>query len=317
MTDLNTQVEVVETATEIQKAISQVKGFVVYKFKSEAIAQNVLEALTEEVLAAKPFTPCCKYDQFKTGFTPFTAEGCNYILQTKGVTAFQVTEQFKKPKAITVKRKCKVEEDKYMKEHDIEKLDKESKDIIKMSVIESLLPTTDPDEEKTSLLWITEDSLIVGCPTYKKAEELVATVRDVVGSLPVTPLTVKVDVAEKLTDMLSSGYSETLVLGDKVELTHSDPSNKGVISFNKESLYYVEVKKHLAEGCLVNKIQLSNDELMMFTLNTEMEFSGIKVDKEVLAGSRDMGALIVTIDEVNRCTKEVVEVFGGEASEEA
>lgn len=298
-------------AVEIQSAIAQVKGFVVYKFESKEIAHNVLETITEDVLSSNPFKPCGKCDQFKTGFTPFTGEGDNYILQTKGVTAFQVTEQYKKPKTITVKRKCKVEEAKYMKEHDVEKLDKESKDIIKMSVIENLLPTTDADEEKTTLMWVVGDSLIVGSPTYKKAEELVATVRNIIGSLPITPLDSEVDVAQKLTELLSKNYNEVLFLGKKVELAHSDPSNKGVITFAKESLYYAEVGKHIKEGCLVNKIQMSNDDLITFTLNTSLEFSGTKVNKDVLAGAKDLGAMIVTIDEINRCVMEVVDVLRG------
>ena len=316
MTDLNTQaVEVVETATEIQKAISQVKGFVVYSFQDEQRAQQTLEALTEEVLLDKVFKPCGKYDAIKTGFTPFTGEDENFLLKVKGSVMFQITNQVKKPHGALVKKLCKAAEAKYKLDNGVEKIDKETKDIIKMGVIEELLPTTTPEEPKTTLLWVTGKHLIVGEGGYKKAEDLVCLVRNTIGSIPVAPIEVEEDVQEKLTIMLSKGYDQSIVLLNSVHLTNED--SKGIISFSKESLYDIDVKKHLEEGCLVSKMQMTHELEIDFTLNKDFEFTGVKVDKEVLAGSADLGAMIITVDQVNKAVAEVVEVFGGEVNEEA
>lgn len=309
MVEQNTVSEEVVEAAESVKANANIKGCVVYKFENEEEANLVALLLTEELLANNPFKECGKYDQYQTGFTQFLGEGNSYLLKTSNIVAFQVTEQYKKPKAITVKRKCKVAEANYMKDNNVDKIDKESKDIIKQTVIEGLLPTTDPDEEKTYAVWISGDMIIVGAPTYKKGEDIVATIREVVGSLPVKPLTVCVDVASALTHLLSVGYDEKLMLGSKVELTDEDPANKGVIVFSKESLYNAEVAKHLKEGFLVNKMQMSNDDLIDFTINTDLEMSGLTVNKDVLCGAKDLAALLITINEVGRCVKEVVTVL--------
>lgn len=313
MTEQNTQVEVVET-TEIQTAIAQVKGFTVYTFDSKELAQNVLSTLTEEVLSDKVFTHCGKFDAIKTGFTPFEGEGANFLLTVKGSSMFQITTQVKKPHGATIKKLCKAAEIKYKADNDVEAVDKETKDIIKMGVIEELLPTTTPEDPKTTLLWVSGKHLIVGEGSYKKSEDIVCFVRATVGSIPVEPIGVNEDVQQKLTDMLLKGYDETVVLLNLVHLTNED--SKGVIKFEKESIYDVDVKKHLDEGCLVSKMQLSYNLEMDFTLNKDFEFTGVKVDKEVLAGSADLGAMIITVDQVNKTVEEVVEVFGGESVNE-
>ena len=323
MTEVNTQVEntVEVEATEIQKSIAEVKGFVVYKFPNKEQTEQVLSTLTEEVLLDSVFKPCGKYDAMKSGFTPFKSEDTNFLLKVKGSVMFQVSTQEKKPHTPTVKKLCKIEEAKYKLENDIEKLDKDAKAIIKMSVIEGLLPTTTPEDPKTTLLWVTGEYLIVGNPTYKKSEEFVATLRQAVGSCPVEPIEVVEDVSEQLTFMLETRLNDTIALLNLVHL--GKEGSKAVIKFEKEDLlggelgsngkkvYDVEVKPHLKEDFKVSKMQLTKDFEIDFTLNDEFEFSGIKVDKEVLSGSKDLGALIITVDEVNKAVDSVVKVFGG------
>jgi DNA recombination-dependent growth factor C len=310
MTEQTQNVVVEAQETEIQKAISQVKGFVVYTFETPEQATSVLDNLTEDVLLDKVFKPCGKYDQLKSGFTAFDGEGENFLLKVKGSTMFQVTTQEKRPHSATVKKLCKQAENKYQADNGIEKLDKETKDIIKIGVVESLIPTTEPEEPVTTLLWITGKYLVVGCATYKKSEDFVSTVRNVIGSCPAQPVEVSCDVQDKLTEMLSKKHDDTISLLNLVHLVNEE--SKGVVKFEKESLYDAEVKNHLDDGCKVSKIQLTKDYECDFTLNKDLEFSGVKVCKDILSGAKDLGALIITVDEINKVIGEIVKLFDKE-----
>lgn len=301
------QIQQEEQVTE--KTIASVKGFVIYEFESSEQAENVVSSLSEELLLESVFKPCGKYDAFKNGFTAFDGEGESFLLKVKGSTLLQVTNQEKKPHSATVKKLCKIDETKYMAENDLEKLDKDTKDIIKMSVIERLIPTTEPEDPVTTLLWITGSYLIVGCATYKKAEDFVATLRDVVGSCPVQPIEITCDVQDKLTEMLSKKQDDVISLMNLAHLTNED--SKGVIKFEKDSLLDAEVKKHLDDGCKVSKMQLTKDYECDFTLDKEFQFSGVKIDKDILSGSKGLGSLILTVDEVNKAVDEVVKLFNG------
>lgn len=300
------QIQQEEQVIEVVQDLATVEGFVIYTFDNNEQVEQVLLALTEEVLGENTFKPCGKYDQFKSGFTPFTDEGADYLLKVKGSTMFQVTTQVKKPHGATVKKLCKAKELAFMKENDLDKVDKEAKDLIKLSVIESLIPDTVAEDPKTTLVWITEDYLIVGEPSYKKAEEFVATVRDVIGSCPVKPLEV-VDVSKKLTTMLKDGYDETLALLNLAHLVNED--TKAVIKFEKERLLDAEVKRHIEDGFVVSKMQMTLDYETDFTINDEFEFSGVRVSKDVLSGSKDIGAMIIVVDEINKVVAECVKVF--------
>ena len=285
---------------------AQIKGSNVYKFVDLEVAKNIVKLLTEDTLSSKQFKECGDYDSLKVGFTPFVED--SYLLETKGSVAFQVTSQKKTPKSSQVKALCKEKEKVYMEENGLEDLDKETKDEIKRLVVESLLPSTFPDEPVTVVMWITENTLMVGTPSSKKAEELISFVRGVIGTLPVTPLAVKEDVTQKLTDMVSVGYSETITLGNKVELIGEEGET---ITFAKCDVSMADTETHIDNGAMVSKLGMEHDGAMKFVLNTDLEISAIKVNKDILMGSKDIGALIVTMDEVNLTVKGIVELFGG------
>lgn len=309
------ELQVVEQNTKVEalKTLAQVKGFVIYSFNNEEQAAQTVQALTEETLKDKMFKPCGTYDQFKSGYAQFNGEGDNFTLSVKGSTMFQIATQEKKPHAATVKKLCKAKEKEYLLSTGLEKLDSEAKAEIKFEVVESLIPETEPNAPETTLLWVTGKHLVVGCATYKKAEEYVSVVRGTVGSCPVQPIEVVKEVQDELTNMLAKDYCEQLVLMDLVHL--ENPNEKGLIKFERDSLYDVEKKKHLLDGYVVQKMQISNEERCTFTLNKDFEFSGVKLSKDVLCGMKDIAATIVTVAEINSTIKEVVEVFGGELEE--
>lgn len=311
MTELNTPVAEVETEAPTQEALktlAKVKGFVVYSFENQEQAQQTVDALTEETLNEKMFKPCGKFDQFKSGYAQFQGEGDNYLLNVKGSTMFQITTQEKRPHAATVKKLCRAKEEEYLLSTGLEKVASEAKAEIKFEVIEGLISETEPNEPETTLLWVTGKYLVVGCATYKKAEDYVAVVRGSIGSCPVQPVEVAKDVQDELTNMLAKSYAEQIILMDLVHL--ENPNEKGIIKFEKESAYEIEKKQHLLDGYVVNKMQMSNEELCTFTLNKNFEFSGVKISKEVLSGMIDIAATIVTVAEINATIKEVIGIFG-------
>lgn len=309
MTDQETTVEEVE----VLKTLSKVQGFVIYSFESKEVADSTLATLTEESMLEAAFKPCGDYDQIKRGTASFDGEDNNFLLSAANSTLMQITIQEKRPHGATVKKQCKAAEAKYKLDNGVEVVDKETKLLIKDTIVQGLLPSTTPEDPKTTLLWFYGKYLIVGIPSYNKAEDYISTVRFISGSCPVEPVKVQEDVVDKLTDMLKTRYQDKMELLNLVHL--SNENSKGLVKFEKESLYQVEYKTHLEDGCTVDKMQVTYDYVVDYTLNKDFEFSGIKIDKDVLNGSKDIGALIVTVGFVNQAIDEVIKVFGGEVEE--
>ncbi len=284
---------------------AQVKAFVVYQFENETIAQNVLASLTEEKLSDKVFEECGEWDSLKVGFTTFTNE--NFILESGSDTVVQVTSQQKKPKASEVKRRCKKAEQALMEDTGLEELSKDQKEDIKALITQEMLPETPADEEVTNLVWFTGDKLIVGVGTYKKAEEIISFLRTTIDSVPVTPLEVESDVSAKLTKLVEKKDDDIISLGEKVEMITED----GVkIVFSKGSVYDAETDKHIKDGAVVTKLMCEVDGVT-FVIDTELQFTAVKIDRDILCGAKDEAANIVTMAEVDRVVKEVIEFFGG------
>lgn len=292
--------------------VAKIGGAVVYKFDSEEVAKSAVETITNELLQGREFKECGKHDSIKAGFSPFSED--NFLLQTANTTAVQISTQTKKVHSEELKRKCKKAELKHMEDYGVEEVSKEDKEEIKHRMTEEMLPDTPAGKIGTVALWITGNTLTVGVGNYKKGEEAVSMLRGIVGSIPVTPLEVPLDVADKLTDMVTKGYGETVVLADKVELLEED--GKNTITFAKGSIYDKDTGKHIKDGATVSKVQMEFDGSVLFTTNTELELSGIKIDKRVLDGQKDVGALIVSMDELDKLGDELVSIFGGVKTEE-
>ncbi len=285
----------------------KIAGAVQYQFTEGNTSEASLANLTNEALSQRIFTPCGDHDARKVGFTPFS-EG-EFILETVNYKAVMITEQTKKPNSAEVNRRCKKKEAEYIVENNLEegKVDKETKDLIKLAIIESMLPETSAGKEVTTLVWIHGDNVTVGCPSYNKAEDMVDMLRLAVGTLPVEVLDIK-DVSETLTDHVKKGYDDRMYFWDKVEMVTED---KGVVKLEKGSVYQALTKPYLDKGAFVVKLQYQYDGAIIFTLNDKLELSGIKVDKDVLCNAKDLGAAVVTMDELIKVFNEIKKVFGG------
>jgi recombination associated protein RdgC len=283
-----------------------VKGFTVFKFEDKEVAQNVLSTITEDVLSDREFVECGKHDALKQGYTSFT-DG-SFILNNGASTAVNITTQTKKVKKSELDRRCKKAEKSWMQEHGEEVVPKDVKEDFKFTITQEMLPETPADKEVTSLLWITGDKLIVGVPTFKKAEDLISFLRMTIGSLPVEPVEVVEDIPAKLTSLVEKEYCEDIVLAEKVEMVTEEGAK---IVFSKGSVYDQDTLKHIKDGATVTKLMLECDGVT-FVLNDKLEASGLKVDKDILCGGKDEAADIITMSEIDRVVKGVVDLFGGE-----
>lgn len=287
----------------------QIKGATLYTFNNLEEAQTTLSAITSELLSEKEFTPLTKESILagSTGYTPF--EDGEFVLQVSHDTiAVQVTQQVKKPKSSEVKRRCAKQEKAYMKDNNLEALSKDIKADIKNLIITEMLPDTFPDTEVTTVLWITKDKLTVGVGSQKKAEDLIDFLRLTLGGLPVATVLTDKTPTDVMTDMVDKEYNEALVLCEKVEMISEEG---GKIAFCKESVYNVSYQQHIKDGATVVKLALEHNGGVEFTINDKLEFTGVKINKDFLAGSKGEGSLVITIDEINKMSEEVIKVMGG------
>ena len=292
----------------------QIKGLVQYIFKDTATTNEFIKTLTQEALEVQEFSTCSESQAFSFGFTPFTDGG--FTLESKEGLLFQVTTQYKKPKASQVKHLCKQKEKEFMETNLVEKIDSDTKAIIKEDVIKSLLPTTFPDDPQTVLMWIKGNVLTVSSASYKKAEELISEIRNYLGSFAVIPLKTIKDPLDVMAEMVLTKYNETITLGTQVEL---EPVEEGAtMKFSKELVSNMDISKHIetkidgvmTEISFVTKLELDY-EGSVFKINDKLEYTGVKVSKEFTTGSKDEAAMLISIGEINSATEEVVKLMGG------
>lgn len=191
------------------------------------------------------------------------------------------------------------------------KVNKQLKDMFKEEAIKELLPRCFVDEFSTFVfLDKATERLYVIVPSHKKAEDLTAFIRKVLGSLPITPLVTERPIVSALTDFVTSQVKDKLTLGTFVQMEDEE----GVVAWKKESLYNSEAKE-LIEGSekLVTKLGMEYDGVLSFTIDNEYVFSGVKFEDYVTADGYDFSSTFLLIaKELTGAVKELLKELGEE-----
>lgn len=188
------------------------------------------------------------------------------------------------------------------------KVNKQLKDMFKEEAIKELLPRCFVDEYETFVFLDKEkDHLYIAVPSHKKAEEITAYLRRVLGTLPVIPLTTTNDMVSVLTDFVTDQIKDKITLGNFVQMEDGD----GVVAWKKESLYNSEAKELIETSeKLVTKLALEYDGVMSFTIDTDYVFSGVKFEDYVSAEGSDFSSNFILIGkEITGCVKELLRIL--------
>ena len=226
------------------------------------------EAL-ETALAAKPARPCASQELTTYGFiAPFGKGEDAPLVHVSGdfmLIAARKEDRILPGSVVRDALKEKVEE---IEAEQMRKVYKKERDQIKDEIIQAFLPRAFIRRSSTFAAIAPKQGLIlVNSASPKRAEDLLSTLREAIGTLPVRPLTVKVAPTATLTDWVKT---QTAAPGfhvlDECELRDTNEDG-GIVRCKRQDLTSDEIQLHLSAGKFVTQLALAWEDKLSFVLD--------------------------------------------------
>jgi len=173
--------------------------------------------------------------------------------------------------------KEKVEE---IEAEQMRKVYKKERDQIKDEIIQAFLPRAFIRRSSTFAAIAPKQGLIlVNSASPKRAEDLLSTLREVIGTLPVRPLTVKIAPTATMTEWVKTQKAaDDFYVLDECELrdTHEDG---GIVRCKRQDLTSEEIQLHLSTGKQVTQLSLAWQDKLSFVLDDKMVVKRLKFEE--------------------------------------
>lgn len=213
------------------------------------------EAL-ETALATKLARPCASQELTTYGFVAPFGKGEDaplvHVSQDFLLVAARKEERILPGSVVRDAVKEKVEE---IEAEQMRKVYKKERDQIKDEIIQAFLPRAFIRRSSTFAAIAPKQGLIlVNSASPKRAEDLLSTLREVLGTLPVRPLTVKTAPTAIMTDWVKTQQAaDDFFVLDECELrdTHEDG---GIVRCKRQDLTSEEIQLHLSTGKVVTQL---------------------------------------------------------------
>ncbi len=304
-------------------SMSFFKNATVYRFTQ---LFTTSEAALQEALETKPYREPMPSELATYGFIPPFDLGENSpLVESSGrihvpyrLIVAKRTERNLPASVVREAVKKKVDQ---IEADQVRKVYKKERDQIKDDVVAELLPRAFLKHRVTAAL-IFMDTIIVSTASAREAEDLLSTLRECLGSLPVRPLTVKLSPSAAMTDWLKN---ETAASGffalDECEFRdcHDDG---GTVRCKGQDLTSDETKEHLSAGKIVTKLALNWEDKLSFVLDDKLTIKRLRFDdllyEQADADSGEdrhdnlMASLIIAAGTFAEFVPALVEALGGE-----
>ncbi|WP_078119312.1 recombination-associated protein RdgC [Thiosocius teredinicola] len=217
------------------------------------------EAL-HETLQQHAFKPCAGLDTHRVGWVPPAGRDATQLVHATAGRLMICLRREDRILPAAVIREHVEEKAEAIAEAEARPVGRKEKQRIKEEVIVDLLPRA---FTRSSHLYAYIDPkdgwIVIDSGTAKKAEELLSTLRETLGSLRAKPLAVQRSPAKTLTQWLEKKPAREFVLGDECEL--KEPvDNGGVMRGKRIDVASAEVKSHLDTGMMVAKLAVDWQE---------------------------------------------------------
>ncbi|APQ14693.1 recombination-associated protein RdgC (plasmid) [Pseudomonas oryzihabitans] len=295
------------------------KNLLVYRLTQTIdLTPDTLEA----ALQAKPARPCASQELSTYGFVPVHKGGEMLAHHAHGYTLIAARKEERILPSSVVKEAVQEKVDE-IETLQMRKVYKKEKEQIKDEVIQAFLPRAFIKRRTTFAAILPESGLIlVDASSPKVAEDLLSTLRDTLGSLPVRPLGVKQAPTATMTDWVRSGdATHGLFILDQASLVDAGEEGGKVVATGQD-LTSDEIQNHLGAGKLVSKLALAWSDKLSFVLNdkaqvTRLRFEDLLQDQAEADGGDDAAAqfdasfvlMCLTLEEF---LPQLVEALGGE-----
>jgi len=234
--------------------------------------------------------------------------------------ALRTYDRLLPPSAVADELAEKVEE---IETSQARKVYKKEKDQLKDEIIQSMLPRAFIRKKTTyAALDLVNKLIFVNTSSAIAAEALLSTLREVVGSLPVRPVTVKIAPTATFTDWVKNGQAaENFYVLNNCTLKDPDEDG-GEINVKNQDLTSDEIKQLIASGKVVTKISLAYKDLVSFSLNDKLSVQGLRFEsllqeKAVQDGGDEKdgqfdASFLLMMATLNEVVPQLLTVLGGE-----
>lgn len=234
----------------------------------------------ETALTSKPALPCGSQTLSTYGFIPPFGKDEDAPLVHIGQGFFLIcarTEERILPGSVV--RDAVQEKVDEIEAAQSRKVYKKEKDQIKDEVTQALLPRAFIRRSKTfAAIAPAQGLILVDSASAKRAEELLSTLREVLGSLPVRPVGVKTAPTATFTQWVKEHQaSHGLALSNECELRDS-AEDGGIIHIKREDLASDEVQMHLAAGKLVTQLTLAWEDKLSFLIDDKLTIKRLRFE---------------------------------------
>ncbi len=295
------------------------KNITIYRFLDafKISAEDLHEQLSKDI-----FHACGKMDMESIGWvSPLGRESESLVHSANNCIIFTLRKEEKILPASVVREFVneKVEE---IETHQMRKVRKREKDDIREEVLFDLIPRAfSRSHYLNAYIDVKNGWLLVDTPSQKKAEELVRSLRQTLGSLPVVPPKVQQAPAAAMTKWLlnPNHCPASLELADACVLTDQDGA---VVNCKRQDLLAEEMQGHLEAGKLVTRLALEWNERLGFILDDDLiirrlqaldlvqaQFNDANVETPAQRFDSDFAIMSL---ELAPFIRGIFEIFGGE-----
>jgi recombination associated protein RdgC len=237
------------------------------------------EAL-ESALATKPARPCASQEMSTFGFTAPLGKGDDApLVHISGKFMLICAGKQERILPSSVVRDALKEKVEEIEADQMRKVYKKERDQIKDEIIQAFLPRAFIRKSQIfAAIDLEKNLIIVNSASPKRAEDLLSTLREVIGSLPVRPVSVKIAPAATMTEWVKTqkAAEDFFVLDRGVfSDTHEDG---GKISATRQDLTSEEIQLHLETGKIATQLSLAWQDKLGFVLDDKMTIKSLKFE---------------------------------------
>lgn len=229
----------------------------------------VLEAFAlATAMATKPARPCASQELTTYGFVAPVGKGpeAPLVHESGGfmLIAARKEERILPASVVTEALREKVET---IEESQLRKVYKKERDQLKDEIVQAFLPRAFTRRKTTfAAIMPAEGLIIIDTASPKQAEDLLSTLREAIGSLPVRLVTLKVAETATMTDWVKTQKAahDFWICADALL---RDADEQGSITAKHQDLTSEEIQQHLSAGKCVTKLSLAWQDKLSFVLD--------------------------------------------------
>ena len=241
-------------------------------------AEDLAEGLSE-----KAFQPCGKQDMLRYGWVPpLGRHGKEFVHTTNGYIMVCAKKQEKILPSAVINEHLE-EKVAQISQEEGRAVGRSERQNLKEEILFSLLPLAlTRSQLQYAYIAPNENWIVVNAGSATKAEDLLGALREVVGSLPVIPLTTKSMPSQSMTAWLAaSELPDGFEFGDECEL--EAPKDEGrTVRCKKQDLTAEEVINHINTGMVVRKLALSWQDSVQCIIDQDLGIKRLKFSEEIL-----------------------------------